>query len=30
LRFILPTKLGNVELVDGVPEATVLDVIASS
>jgi 3-dehydroquinate synthase len=30
LRFILPTKLGHVELVEGVPEATVLDVIASS
>ena len=27
LRFILPTKLGHVELVDNVPETTVLSVI---
>jgi 3-dehydroquinate synthase len=30
LRFILPTKLGHVELVDNVPEAEVLSVIAAS
>jgi 3-dehydroquinate synthase len=30
LRFILPTKLGQVELVDGVPETDVLRVLAAS
>jgi len=30
LRFILPTKLGHVELVDGIAESTVLEIIAAS
>ena len=30
LRFILPTTLGHVELVDGVPETEVLQVLAAS
>lgn len=29
LRFVLPTRLGHVELVDGVPEATVVEVLES-
>lgn len=30
LRFVLPTRMGHVELVDGVPESLVREVLASS
>jgi 3-dehydroquinate synthase len=30
LRFVLPTRLGHVELVEGVPESLVIDVLSES